>query len=161
MMAAGKAWLAASALAGLVALAQLAPPASAASPYRVVPVPANIIYTGAKLHPGMFVMRKVRSSQFIEEIHMLDPADAAGKIARAPMLPNKPVVLSNMREPFLVDSSRPVRVHYRVAGIEIVTEAVPLEAGAIGDMIRARSRGSARVLTGIVQPDGSLEAVSQ
>ncbi|MGI9465405.1 MAG: flagellar basal body P-ring formation chaperone FlgA, partial [Aestuariivirgaceae bacterium] len=84
------------------------------------------------------------------------PEQVVGKVARRTLLRGKPISLNALRDPYLVVKGHPVRVVYATAGITIVTYATSLKSGGEGEMIRVRNVDSGKIISGIVQTDGSL-----
>jgi flagella basal body P-ring formation protein FlgA len=86
--------------------------------------------------------------------------DATGKVAKTTLVPNRPIDMSRLREPWLIEASRPVRIYFRANGVVIGGEAIPLQSAHAGDIIPARNRSTGRVVSGLVMPDGTLEVVA-
>jgi flagella basal body P-ring formation protein FlgA len=49
-----------------------------------------------------------------------------------------------------------VKLVYTDGGLSIVTSALALEAGGIGDTIKVRNSDSGLTISGVIQPDGSV-----
>lgn len=79
-----------------------------------------------------------------------------GKAARLTLLPGAPVGSSAVEEPRLVEIGRTVRLVFQENGITIVSSGQSLQAGFLGDNIRARNLDSGSTVAGVVQADGSL-----
>ena len=49
-----------------------------------------------------------------------------------------------------------VKLVYHDGGLSIITSALALEAGAVGDTIKVRNSDSGLTISGTIQPDGSV-----
>ncbi|EKF17152.1 flagellar protein FlgA [Nitratireductor pacificus pht-3B] len=83
--------------------------------------------------------------------------DIDGKVARRTLLPGRLIPVSYVREPYLVENGSPVTVLFTEGALTISIRAVPLQAGAAGDMIRLRNADSGRTFTGMVMADGTVK----
>ncbi|EIM74694.1 flagellar protein FlgA [Nitratireductor aquibiodomus RA22] len=83
--------------------------------------------------------------------------DIDGKVARRTLLPGRLIPISYVREAYLVETGSPVTVTFSEGPLVISLRAVPLQAGAAGDMIRLRNIESGRTFTGVVLADGSVQ----
>ena len=82
--------------------------------------------------------------------------EVAGKVAKRTLLPGHLFQLSALREPYAVEAGEPVLASFVHGALSITATVVPLEPGAVGDMVRLRNPDSGKVLTGIVLADGSV-----
>ena len=130
--------------------------AGQASNYTAIPVPATMIYAGQPITIGALTARRV-PNRYLAVAHVIvDASTLEGKVARSTLVPGRPIAVNQVREPNVIDASRPTRVVYRSGGLVIVGEAVPLTSAAIGDRIRARNTETGVVISGVAQADGSL-----
>ncbi len=135
-------------------------PAGAAEGIVEVPVPAKMIYTGQPVTTDMLVMRRFRAASLKHFNYLATPKDAMGMVAKSTLVPNRPIDVSQLRQPWLIEASRPVRIYFRANGVVIGAEAIPLQSAHAGDIIPARNRSTGRVVSGLVLPDGTLEVVA-
>ena len=72
--------------------------------------------------------------------------------------PNSPATTSAIDSPMRVGgpSGEPVTAMFVHGGLTITAMAVPLEPGALGDMVRLRNPDSGKVFSGIVLADGTV-----
>jgi flagella basal body P-ring formation protein FlgA len=147
------------AIALCIALA-CAGPAVAAEAIIEAPVPVKMIYTGQPVTPDMLVMRRFRASALRYVNYLATPQDVAGKVAKTTLVPNRPIDQGQLRAPWLIEASRPVRMYFRSNGVVIGAEAIPLQSAHAGEIIPARNRATGRVISGLVLPDGTLEVVA-
>jgi flagellar basal body P-ring formation protein FlgA len=146
--------------AACLAAIAIASPAGAAEGIVEVPVPAKMIYTGQPVTSDMLVMRRFRASSLKHFNYLAAPKDAMGMVAKSTLVPNRPIDVSQLRQPWLIEASRPVRIYFRANGVVIGAEAIPLQSAHAGDIIPARNRSTGRVVSGLVLPDGTLEVVA-
>lgn len=79
-----------------------------------------------------------------------------GKIARRTILPGRLIPENAVRPAYLVQVNQPVQVIYNDGGLIIQVTAVPLQAGAAGDVIQLRNMDSGRTFSGTVMGDGTI-----
>jgi flagella basal body P-ring formation protein FlgA len=151
-----------AALSAALLLAALMPSVQAGATEGIVelPVPAKMIYTGQPVTTDMLVMRRFRAASLKHVNYLAAPMDVTGKVAKSTLVPNRPIDMSQLREPWLIEASRPVRIYFRANGVVIGAEAIPLQSAHAGDIIPARNRSTGRVVSGLVLPDGTLEVVT-
>ncbi|WP_048647425.1 flagellar basal body P-ring formation chaperone FlgA [Nitratireductor soli] len=80
-----------------------------------------------------------------------------GKVARRTLLPGRLIPSSYVRDPYLVENGTPVTVLFVEGALSISIRAVPLQAGAAGDMIKLRNADSGRTFMGTVMADGTVK----
>ncbi len=134
--------------------AAFAAPAVAAS--RSLPVPAEVIYPGEKITDAMLTDAPV--SQLSETPYDAVRSRAAliGEVARRTLLPGRPIASIAVEKPRLVSVGAEVRLVYRQGGLSIATTAQALQNGCAGQIVQVRNLDSGIVVTGSVQPDGSV-----
>ncbi len=79
-----------------------------------------------------------------------------GRVAKRTLLPGKPILPIAVDSPRLVTIGSQVKIVFDEAGLTIVAYGAALQAGAIGDLIRVRNQDSGLVVSGRMQPDGSI-----
>ncbi|WP_244743318.1 flagellar basal body P-ring formation chaperone FlgA [Mesorhizobium sp. L-8-10] len=79
-----------------------------------------------------------------------------GKVARRTILPGRLIPPSSVRDAFLVQAGAPVEVTLVDKNLVITVTAMPLEAGAAGDVVKLRNIDSGRVFSGVVMTDGTV-----
>jgi flagella basal body P-ring formation protein FlgA len=141
------------ALTLLAALLALAPAAFA---QERAPAPNRVIYPGETISHGALGDVALKRGAVLGADIAAAPNELVGKVARRTLLPGRVVPLSALREAFLVKGGSPAQVRFEANGLTIVTTALPLQDGAVGDMIRVRNIESGATFTGIVLGDGTI-----
>jgi flagella basal body P-ring formation protein FlgA len=129
--------------------------------YTVIPVPAKMIYAGQPITRSALTTRRVSNRYLAVASVIVDAGSLDGKTARSTLVPGRPIATNQVREPNVIDASKPTRIIYRSGGLVIVGEAIPLSSAAVGDHIRARNSETGVVISGIAQADGSLLVAEQ
>lgn len=80
-----------------------------------------------------------------------------GKVARRTILPGRIIPENAVRPAYLVQVGKPVEIVYNDGGLVINATAVPLQAGAAGDVITLRNIDSGRTFSGTVMADGTIK----
>jgi len=142
--------MAASLLVSMLSVAQ-----AATASEVVLPVPRVTIYPGDTVTESMLIDRTFRGREFAGPDFATREA-LIGKVARQTLLPNAPVAATAVREPFAIKQGQPAVVYFLSGGLIISATAVPLQAGAAGELISLRNPESGTTIRGIVQPDGTV-----
>lgn len=112
------------------------------------------------IYPGQVVpgdaLQEVALNWHPTALIVRSPGEIEGKVARRTLLPGRLIPEGSVREPYLVETGRPVTVTFVEGGLTISTKAVSLQSGAAGDMIRLRNIDSGVVLSGVVLSDGTV-----
>jgi flagella basal body P-ring formation protein FlgA len=133
-----------------------APRSEAAAAGLSVPVPTTTIYPGDIIDDGMIVERSVQPKQVGRMMIVPDRAELVGKVARRTLLPGRPVPVIAVAEPDLIPRGAPVELVFQEGGLTILAQAMSLEAGSAGDVIRVRNMDSGLIIKAVVQPDGTV-----
>ena len=84
-----------------------------------------------------------------------------GRIARRTLLPNQPILLSDLKSPDTVSAGVPTTLVYRESGLLITGMGTPLQSAAPGEAVRVRNVDSGVTISGVAQDDGSIEVSSR
>ncbi|KQT45185.1 flagellar biosynthesis protein FlgA [Aureimonas sp. Leaf454] len=144
----------------VVALVLLAIPVRAFAAEIELPVPSVVIYPGQNiLDRGVTSVRfKVPGNKlaaYVVETDML-----TDMLAKRTLLPNKPIMLSDLKSPDLVRSGVPTPIVYREPGVFITAVGLPLASAAEGETVRVRNADSGVTISGVVAKDGSIEVLA-
>lgn len=90
-----------------------------------------------------------------------DPAEALGLEARVAIYAGKPLRLSDLGSPALVDRNQVVTLIYLAGGLAISTEGRAMGRGAEGEMIRVINLASRTTVSGRIGPDGGVYVGSE
>lgn len=145
-----------SAILKVVLLAVAAGTALPAAAQDMVLVATRTIYPGETITADLLrevpLRRQLRNPAAVER----DWRALDGKVARRTLLPGRMIPTGSVRDAWIVEPGKPVQVLYVQGGLEIAISAVPLQAGAAGDMVRLRNVDSGSVFSGIVMADGTV-----
>lgn len=146
-----------AALIGALTLltAPLADPAARAEE-STLPAPKAVIYPGEIIREDMLV--DAPADDLGSRVGpILDNRKAVvGRMALRTLLPGEAIGLSDVGNPRLVASGAEVALYYIEEGLTIATMASALQDGSVGDVIRVRNSDSGVIVSGTVQPDGSV-----
>src|SRR5262249_38380439 len=115
-----------------------AQPAPAVEPARVVPMPRVTIYPNDTITNDMLVDRAYFGEDQGRAVFATREG-LVGKVSKQTLLPNAPVALNAVREPFAIKLGQAAVVFFKSGGLMISGTAVPLQAGAVGEMIALRN----------------------
>ena len=123
---------------------------------RVLPIPLVTIYPGDLIRESM-IGEKSFSGRAAFDGSLIDSKGALlGKVARRTLLPERPIAVIAVDAPKLVLLNAQVKIVFDEGGLVITAYGSALQAGAVGDLIRVRNQDSGIVISGKVQPDGSI-----
>jgi flagella basal body P-ring formation protein FlgA len=148
--------LARSALVLAAAAAALLCVAPAVAQERVLPAPLVVIYPGETIRESMVGERSFGASGGAEGSVIDSKSALIGKVARRTLLPDRPIPAFAVDSPRVIAVNGAVKIVFEEAGLTIVAYGSALQAGGVGDLIRVRNQDSGLVVSGRVQPDGSV-----
>jgi flagella basal body P-ring formation protein FlgA len=99
----------------------------------------------------MFVARSVARATVLEA-----QSAVVGKVARRTLVPNQPIALNAIRDPFVVAQGKQAFLVFKVDGLTITSTAVALQNAGVGDLVTARNADSGIIVRGTVQVDGTI-----
>lgn len=148
-------------LAGPVAVSQSAAAQRVPAGYTEIPVPVTMIYAGQEISGAALGLRRVPNRYLATAQVVVDPDQLEGKLARSTLVPGRPIAINQVREPDVINASRPVKIIYRAGGLLITGEAIPLASASVGELIRARNVDTGVIVSGTAQADGTLLVAGQ
>lgn len=80
-----------------------------------------------------------------------------GQEARTALYPGRPIRLSDIGPPAIVDRNDLVMLVFDRVALSITTEGRALGRGAVGERIRVMNLSSRTTVTGVIRPDGQIE----
>ena len=83
--------------------------------------------------------------------------DLIGQEARVALYPGRPIRLSDVGPPALVDRNDLVMLVFDHVALSITTEGRALGRGAVGERIRVMNLSSRTTVTGVIRPNGQIE----
>lgn len=87
---------------------------------------------------------------------LADPSQAIGLETRVAIYAGKPVRLSDLGPPTLVERNQVVALIYRSGALAIATEGRALARGSEGEVIRIMNLASRTTVSGRIGPDGAV-----
>jgi flagellar basal body P-ring formation protein FlgA len=87
---------------------------------------------------------------------LTDPSQALGLEARVAIYAGKPVRLSDLSAPALIDRNQVVTLIYLAGGLAISTEGRAMGRAAEGEVIKVINLASRTTVSGRVGPDGAV-----
>jgi flagellar basal body P-ring formation protein FlgA len=123
---------------------------------KLIPTPSQVIYPGDIIRDGMLADVSVYDIPNIESSLVETRAELIGKVAKRTLLPGRGIVALAIENPKAVANGAQVKLVYRDGGLTIITTALALEAGGVGDTIKVRNSDSGSTISGTIQPDGSV-----
>jgi len=123
---------------------------------RTAPVPTAVIYPGDIIREGMLTDVPLddaagRAGSFADT-----HAALVGKMAKRTLLPGRLIATIAVENPRAVSNGAQIKLIYRDGPLSIVTFAMALDNGAVGDTIRVRNADSGTIISGVIMPDGSV-----
>lgn len=138
-------------LAGLFLVAGMAAPASS---QEAAVVATRVIYPGQTV-PGD-ALRQIVLKRPPRGSVVRTSDEIVGKVARRTLLPGRLIPEGSVRAPYLVETGSPVTVRFQQGSLTISLTAVPLQSGAVGDMVTMRNMDSGATFKAVVLADGTV-----
>jgi flagella basal body P-ring formation protein FlgA len=149
------------ALAGVVAFcAGLLPGQFAAAEKLTAVIPKETIYPGDIIDASRLEEVEVTNPNLTGDYaHRID--EVTGKITNRTLLAGRVILVSGLRDPYVVERGKAVRIVYTNGPLTITAGGAPLENAAIGDLIRVRNTDSGVIVQGTVMQDGTIQVVAK
>jgi flagella basal body P-ring formation protein FlgA len=128
---------------------------------RTVYVPRNVIYPGDVITADAIVARQVQRDDASPAIFGENPKDLIGKVARRTLMRGELVPRSAVHAQDVILQGRPYKMTYNSEFISIVGVGVPLQSGAVGEIISVRNPTSGLIVKARVEPDRTLAVDEQ
>lgn len=126
-----------------------------AQPTAVVPL--NVIYPGEKISVAMVKMVDVVNPNlrpgYAKALNEVD-----GLVTTKTLLPGRTIPVKALREAYLVERGKTVSLVYAANGMILTAQAVALQDGSLGELIRTRNVDSGLTVSGTIMADGSVRA---
>jgi flagellar basal body P-ring formation protein FlgA len=147
-----KSFLAALLLVAIITL----PSAATATNGTPLPVPKMTLYPGDTITAELLQDRLFKSNWAARQAVFRNSERLIGKVARLTLLPGRPIPLNGVREAYAVEQGKTTLVIFQVGGLTITSYGIPVQSGSVGDIVSLRNIDSGSMVTGIVQPDGTV-----
>lgn len=123
-------------------------------------VPQNMIYPGETIHADMVKLVDVINPNlkpgYAKVIEQVD-----GFVTTKTLLPGRTIPISALREAYLVERGETVKLTYQANGIILTIQAIALQNGTLGEVVRARNVDSGLTVLATIMEDGNLRASVQ
>jgi flagella basal body P-ring formation protein FlgA len=125
-----------------------------------LPVASFRLPAGTVLRARDLRLARVGSAQAKGEV-LRDPAQAIGLQLKRAVMPNQPLLLSELTRPMVVARDSLVRIALDSRGLSLSGQGVALEAGAVGERIRVRNPSSRAVVEAEVTGPGQVRVTPE
>lgn len=132
-----------------------AAPAPAVEPSQILPMPRVTIYPNDTITDEMLGDRDYFGDGKGHAVFKTREG-LVGKVSKQTLLPNAPIPVNAVREPFAIKLGQPAVVIFQSGQLVISGTAVPLQPGSVGEIIALRNMDSNTTIRGIVQADGTV-----
>ena len=126
-----------------------------------LPVPRVTIYPGDIISADQITDRAFLAHTVTRSSVFDDRRALVGKVARRTLLQGAPVQINSVRDPYLVNQNKSSLVVFHNAGLTISTQAIALENGSAGDVVKLRNPDSGVIIQGTVEADGTVRLGAQ
>ena len=122
----------------------------------VLPVPVVTVYPGEVISEKILTRRRFSAMFLARGGYIRDYDGLTGKITRRTLVRGRPIPLNAVRMPYVVKAGQLVRLQYRSSSLLIIAQAVSLKSASVGELVQTRNVDSGRIISGLVQPEGSV-----
>jgi flagella basal body P-ring formation protein FlgA len=130
-------------------------PGPAVEPAQILPMPRVTIYPSDTITEDMLADRDYFGDGKGHAVFKSHEG-LVGKVSKQTLLPNAPIPINAVRDPFAIKLGQAAVVIFQSGQLIISGTAVPLQPGAVGEIIALRNTDSNTTIRGIVQPDGTV-----
>lgn len=120
-------------------------------------VPVKAVYPGQVISDVGLSERGFYIKADAASLYVTDIKQVLNKVAKRTLIAGKPISLSALGEPILVNRGQSAKLVFNSGDLVITAMGVALQPGAAGDFIKIRNVDSGRVVTGTVMEDGSIQ----
>lgn len=120
-------------------------------------VPQNMIYPGETISRDMVKLVDVLNPN-LKPGYAKVIAQVDGLVTTKTLLPGRTIPVSALRQAYLVERGETVKLVYSANGILLTAQAIALQNGALGEMVRARNVDSGLTILATIMADGNLKA---
>jgi len=120
-------------------------------------VPMKTIYPGQVISDTGLGEKNFYIKKQAIQLYVTDIAQVLNKVAKRTLIAGKPIAVSAIAEPILVERGQSVKLVFRSDSLMITGVGISLQAGSKGDFIKLRNADSGVTISGIVLADGSVE----
>lgn len=121
-----------------------------------IPVAASTIAAGETITDSMLVERTFPAAVATQYPVAVSRSQLVGKVARRTLLAGNLVPTMAVGESQLVTRGVAAEIRFEKDGLSISATGVPLESGVVGAVVRLKNADSGKIVTGVVQSDGSV-----
>ena len=123
-------------------------------------VPTQIIYPGEEIAQNRLQLVEVTNKNLAAG-YARDISEVNGLVTTRTLLPGRTIMVSALREPYLVKRGDKVLLVFDNGGLRITANGTPLADGTIGSLIQARNTDTGVIVSGTIMPDRSILVVQK
>ncbi|MFP5076350.1 flagellar basal body P-ring formation chaperone FlgA [Rhizobium sp. YIM 134829] len=123
-------------------------------------IPTETIYPGQTVELGSLQVVEVTNPDLVGD-YAVSTDQVVGKVTDRTLLAGRVILVQGLRDPYLVERGKAVRIVYNNGPLTITAGGAPLENAGIGALIRVRNTDSGVVVSGTVMADGSVQVVAK
>ena len=131
-------------------------PAAAASRVVSLPVPKITLRRGDVINLTVLEQKSFNANRIDRFSVVPKSGELLGKEVTRDLVAGMPIHRSAIVRREIIKRGAPAQLVFREQGLNIIAHVEPLEDGVIGDVIRVRNLDSGLIVSGIVQPDGTI-----
>jgi flagella basal body P-ring formation protein FlgA len=137
-------------------LAVLATSASAETASFSFPVPVVTLRAGDLLVDELVTERTLFANAQALRTHYTSRTAVVGKVAKHVLPAGSAIPVNAVREPYAFKEGERVEISFTSGDLAIRGLGIALQPGAVGQTVKLRNPETGIVVTGVVQPDGSV-----
>lgn len=130
---------------------------NSAYPDVILSVPVSPIGPGETITSNMLEDKLFSAAEAQRYPQAAARSGLVGKVAKRMLTPGMPVPFFAVGEPKLVTQGVPATIRFEEGGLSIRAVGMPLESGVVGAVVRLKNVDSGHMVTGVVQPDGTVK----
>ncbi len=123
-------------------------------------VPTQTIYPGQEIAASQIKPVEVTNPNIVSG-YARTVSEVSGMVTTRTLLPGRVILMSSLREPYAVKRGENALMIYNNGSLVISASGVPLQDGAVGDLIRIRNKDTGVIVSGTIMSDGSIQVVAK
>ncbi len=127
----------------------------------MLPVVAGIVAPGETITDAMLMDKAFPAHVTSQYPVAVSRAQLVGKVARRVLMAGHAVPVAAVGDAKLVTRGVATELRFEQDGLLITAVGVPLDSATAGTMVRLKNLDSGKIVTGVVQPDGSVKVGGQ
>jgi flagella basal body P-ring formation protein FlgA len=123
-------------------------------------VPTQIIYPGEEIDAKRLARVEVTNKNLARG-YAQDISQVQGLVTTRTLLPGRTIMVGGLKQPSAIKRGDKILLVYDNGMLRITATGVPLDEGAVGELIQVRNTDTGVILSGTIMPDKTVLVVQK